>query len=380
MSIALYDDDFMRHVPSCFNLDLMKLSTYYKRKKEIVILAPTLEPERYEKVFFAKDFNDKYFDKKILYDNVEYMGHAFSGDRYHSLPEEIQLCEPDTEMYLKFERKYQSSQKLHDTFKKMRNTEHFRLSLDGKTIWQDFDKVIDLKKKTQSVFLHDYDINKIKDSDLALKEIINQMTDTPTGQRFGVKFPIQVSDEQEILKWAQFKPLSISASFQFNGFMSDELFYDFITKNTSYFQGERFYYDITYGAKDEQEVIEKRLLPVFCQILFSKSLRKKMLLKYKNNFFKDRRWEEIIDLFNGYLNGKSEKSKYRNTYTFFRYIQGKIRSVSRGIIDLKKKKIDYYSDLFLLVREKNYDLFALFYTSYSAEYRDGKIEPIIQGG
>ena len=46
MSIGLYDDDFMRYAPVCFNLDLMKLSTYYKRKKEVVVLSPTLEPER----------------------------------------------------------------------------------------------------------------------------------------------------------------------------------------------------------------------------------------------------------------------------------------------------------------------------------------------
>ena len=79
MSIGLYDDDFMRYAPVCFNLDLMKLSTYYKRKKEVVVLSPTLEPERYTHFIFRKDYNDGNFNKNIFLDNVEYGGHAFSG-------------------------------------------------------------------------------------------------------------------------------------------------------------------------------------------------------------------------------------------------------------------------------------------------------------
>ena len=71
MSIGLYDDDFMRYAPVCFNLDLMKLSTYYKRKKEVVVLSPTLEPERYTHFIFRKDYNDGNFNKNIFLDNVE---------------------------------------------------------------------------------------------------------------------------------------------------------------------------------------------------------------------------------------------------------------------------------------------------------------------
>ena len=51
MSIALYDDDFRRYVHVPFNLELMKLATYYKRKNEIVVLTPSIQKDRYSTTF-----------------------------------------------------------------------------------------------------------------------------------------------------------------------------------------------------------------------------------------------------------------------------------------------------------------------------------------
>ena len=99
MSIGLYDEDFMTYTPICFNLDLMKLSAFYKTKKEVVVLAPQLEPERYSKFYFRKDYNDGYFDRQIFMSNVDYGGHAFSGEKYVTLPEPIQLIKPDIKYY-----------------------------------------------------------------------------------------------------------------------------------------------------------------------------------------------------------------------------------------------------------------------------------------
>lgn len=54
MSIALYDDDFRRYVHVPFNLELMKLATYYKRKNEIVVLTPSIQKDRYSTTFYEK--------------------------------------------------------------------------------------------------------------------------------------------------------------------------------------------------------------------------------------------------------------------------------------------------------------------------------------
>ena len=52
MSIGLWDDDAARYFPTAFNLELMKIAAYYKKKREIVQLSPHIRPEMYTKFFF----------------------------------------------------------------------------------------------------------------------------------------------------------------------------------------------------------------------------------------------------------------------------------------------------------------------------------------
>ena len=49
-----------------FNLELMKLATYYKQHNEIVKLATKLEPERYTKFFVRKDWDDGLYPKEFF--------------------------------------------------------------------------------------------------------------------------------------------------------------------------------------------------------------------------------------------------------------------------------------------------------------------------
>ena len=61
MSIGLYDIDLITYFQVAFNLELMKLATYYKRKREIVQLSPIFQPERYTKFIMRKDYYDSNF-------------------------------------------------------------------------------------------------------------------------------------------------------------------------------------------------------------------------------------------------------------------------------------------------------------------------------
>lgn len=379
MSIGLYDDDFVRYVPMSFNLDLMKLSAYYKSKKEIVVLAPELVPERYTQFFFVKDYNDKIFDKRIFAPNVEYRGHAFSGEEYNALPKSVELMLPDKTIYQKFSNNYHLV-KEKNYFARMMNAEHFRLSLNGKTIWNNFQKTVSLTRKTQGIFVHDFNLEQIKDSFLALKDITNQMTEMPTGQRLGVKFPIQVKNEQQIIKWAELKPSSISASIQYNGLMKDGAFYHFMIDKNAHFGKEKLQYNITYGVKTEKEFLKKRLLPLYRQILVARSNKKKMRLLYKENFFEDEKWEELFDLFNQYLNVRND-DKEDSKHTFFSWLKGRDKYFDR-FVDKKRlnEKREHYTDLFRLVRETNYEVFRLFYESAEAKFEKGRIIPITKGG
>ena len=87
-----------------FNLEVMKLSAYYKKKGEIVILSPSFTPDKNTKFIYRKDYNDGDFPADLTRaSNVEYGGLAFSNNIYTPLPIEIERMRPDTEIYQKAE-------------------------------------------------------------------------------------------------------------------------------------------------------------------------------------------------------------------------------------------------------------------------------------
>ena len=100
MSYGLYDGDlqFYPQVPF-FNLELMKLSTYYKRRREIVSLSLDFKPNMYSHFIIRQDypFNCTY----PTYPNIEYGGRAFSSTKYKPLPLEIEVMRPDISLYNK---------------------------------------------------------------------------------------------------------------------------------------------------------------------------------------------------------------------------------------------------------------------------------------
>ena len=88
----------------------MKLSAYYKRKGEVVILSPLFSPERHQKFILRKDYNDGIFPKYLLTTpNLEYGGLAFSNNNYHPLDYEIEVMKPDTTIYTNMQNRYMNA-------------------------------------------------------------------------------------------------------------------------------------------------------------------------------------------------------------------------------------------------------------------------------
>ena len=61
MSIGLYDVDFFKYHQVMLNLEIMKMATYFKNRREITVLSPTFSPERYAKFYLRKDYYDGTF-------------------------------------------------------------------------------------------------------------------------------------------------------------------------------------------------------------------------------------------------------------------------------------------------------------------------------
>ena len=91
MSVGLMDGDIISYqVP--FNLEIMKCAAYYKKKREIVTLAPSFCPDKYSNFIYRKDYNDGIFPANLTkIPNLQYGGLAFSNNRYIALPEEIEI-------------------------------------------------------------------------------------------------------------------------------------------------------------------------------------------------------------------------------------------------------------------------------------------------
>lgn len=169
MSIGIMDADMSTYTLVPFNLEVMKLSSYYKKMREIVVLAPSFTPERHQKFFFRKDYDDGEYPIGLTRaSNVEYGGLAFSNNVYQPLPLEIERMKPDTSIYAKAEPLIMAAKgrerEKKKIFQNMMEAEHCRLSLDGKTIWPEFPRQFKSLPSARNLIFHDYDLGAIDGS------------------------------------------------------------------------------------------------------------------------------------------------------------------------------------------------------------------------
>lgn len=378
MSIGIMDADMSSYTLVPFNLEVMKLSAYYKRKGEIVILSPSFTPERHQKFFYRKDYDDGEYPLELTRaGNVEYGGLAFSSNVYKPLSLEIEKMKPDTSIYEKMEGVIMgtSSPQRKKIFNNMMEAEHCRLSLDGKTIWEDYPRQFKFLKSARNLMLHDYDLGAVEGSFDTVQKILQRARTDGWATRVGMKFPIQISDGQSLLNWSSLKSNSVFYSLRYDGVIDDEPFLEWIgmcREKAIYSQME---YHITASRYDPNHFVEVLLPKILHQIIISRSYRIFFSLKYDEGFFPDPRWEQVLRLFNYYHNsysGVPQTSYYRKISedTLFDFAANS-QSVPK----------DYYGDvlntkqireIFAFVRQQNYPLFKDFYEC-NAQKLGGKL-------
>lgn len=377
MIIGLYDADIIKYAHVPFNLELMKLSSYYKGKMEIVSLSPFFSPDMYNKFIYRKDYYDGYFPSELLKsEKIIYGGRAFNRDRYIPLDIDIEKQKADVYIYDKVRDIFCTNSGFTTAFKIMQRAEHGRLSLDGKNIWNDFEKQFQINRSTRTLFLHDYNLNEINDSIYIIKSIIDNMNKSVSGGFLALKFPIIVNNSNDLFKWCSFKPSANYFLLQYDGLMEDEVLKDFVElqKNTSI--GRQLDYFVTCGCTSEEDFIQNRIQKVFRQIVFLRMKRQKINIKYEDNFFTDKRWERMIDFFNSYMNVTItlNKDKFDKVIKF-----DSLFSFAYSLEEDPRFKSHIFSkqearELFQLAREKNYNLFKDFYECHTVELKGGNFE------
>ena len=378
MSVGIMDADMAEYILVPFNLEAMKLSAYYKKKGEIVILSPTFSPDRHTKFIYRKDYDDGDYPINLLAENnVEYGGLAFSNNRYNPLPLEIEKTIPDTSIYDRMEDRimHTGASDRKKIFHNMITAEHCRLSLDGKTVWSDYESQFKSLQTCRNIIFHDYDLAAIDNGYETVRIILSRARRDGWATRVGMKFPVQARDGQTLLNWSSIRSNSTFYSLKYDGVIDDEPFLEWVGKCNEKAIYTQMEYHVTASRYVTNDFIERLLPKIFHQVIISRSHRVFFSLKYDEEFFPDPRWGQVLRLFNFYHNSYAsmpQAAYYQmisddTLFDFAKSTQNTQRNYHGEIMTT-----DEIREIFAFVRDKNYPLFKEFYEC-SARKLGGKL-------
>ena len=378
MSIGIMDADLSKYTLVPFNLEAMKISTYYKKKGEIVVLSPSFTPERHQKFFYRKDYNDGEFPIGLTRSpNVEYGGLAFSNNIYQPLPIEIERMVPDTSIYQKMEKVIMGTDSpiKKKIFNNMMEAEHCRLSLDGKTVWPEYWKQFSNLPTCRNLMFHDYDLGAVEGAFEEVQKILSKARNDGWATKVGMKFPVQVKDGPSLIKWSSINTNSTFYSLRYEGVIDDDSFLEWIAQCKQRAVFTQMEYHVTAPWYDPNHFVEVLLPKILRQIIISRSYRIFFSLKYDEGFFPDRRWEAVLELFNYYHNsfsGMPQSTYYQKISddTLFSFAEKSHNKPKDYYGEVLSK--DQIRKIFMFVRQHHYPLFKDFYEC-SARTLGGKL-------
>lgn len=363
MSYGLYDGDlpFYDRFPF-LNLELMKLSTYYKKKKEIVSLTQTYMPQRFSNYIVRQDYPNPNVSYPY-HKNVQFGGKAFQGSIYKPLPLEIEKCQPDISLYnnIKFSYKYTASDA--KSFRTMRNAIHLRLSLDGRTIWPDFYKQLPHDKGHSGFIFHDDNLENLPDVIPFIQDLMEQHLSIQA-RRIGNKYPIQISTEQRYLDWLQFLAINKYYSIQYNGIPRQEFLEEIATTTAHTKRLPQTVQNVTANTTYEK-FITQDIVSIMRNSAILCTHTAQIPLIYDDTFFIDKRWADVTWIIQQYLEFLS-KSTFRRDFiervlpyeTLYNYYKVVLTDPRDNPFKIQK---EFVQETFQFVREHNYELFTLFY-------------------
>ena len=370
MSIGLYDADMAKYTHVPFNLEIMKLASFYTKKREIVTLSPTFDPEKYTKFIYRKDYYDGEFNPQLLkHNNIEYGGLAFSDNNYIALPLEIEQQKPITSIYSKYQKEFSTMRHYEKFFGKMVDGAHFRLSLDGSNIWDNYETQINNENNNHVLFIHDPNIAQLPDADLAITNTLKSLKTIGLPRAIAFKFPICLENEYDLFKWLKFLPALSSYTIQYRGVMSDECVAELAKTHLSDSLTKQIEYIVAPASYDENHFLKYDLPKIFKQVIFLQMNKQKIILKSEDYFFSDERWEKLLQFFNAYLSWARGQKNYESASLAFFASLLRDQKLSANSFSISEAR-----ELFRFVGENNYELFKQFYECSRVELIGGEFQ------
>lgn len=368
-TVLVYDSDFFHYPRVIPNLECAKYAAWRKKKRDIVVCSPNLDPPRYSSVFFRKEYDDGIYNDKVLLPNVEYGGRAFS-EVYRPFPLEMERIVPDFTIYNNYRELYGKRKVDREEIGVILNATHARLSLDGKTLEPfPFDR---LRPRHPCVIVHDYDLGNVPGAFELLQEVA---ASRPSGlsYRIGNKYPINVYNFQDLQKWLKLPPMGTCFYLQFNGVFTDEEIIELI--HTPTLGLRQMVYNFTYNCPSEEVFVEKVLPQIYKQALFLRSHKQKILLNIDTEFFKTKELFDLIKLIDCFY-GKTKNLEYiiPQSQTLYGYCSWNKRAELEVLpwvhfrVSLQEMRAS-----FQYVRKHNYEVFDMFYSMPNVIPKGGKL-------
>lgn len=346
MTIGLYDADIRNFHNLPFNLEIMKLAAYYSNKGEITILTPRFEPERFGLNFYRQDFpSQKKLPSSLFSQNVEYGGLFFSNGKYFPLDKAIEETVPNPNIYWKFHQENFPIVKNKDYFNALSRAQHFRISLDGKTIWENYQSQIqDPDRIKKYLFSHDVNLAEIQD---ARQELLRYLAQNPH-LNLALKFPIKVKNLQQFEDWYQFPLAKLFSEIQYDIIMTNEeavKINEILTEKTN--NAAKISYSPTTGIMSEAIFLDQVIFPMVQQVCFFKSQQKEILLKNESPILSSKNYILLFQFLNCYLKWNKTIQRKNTTKEFILYI---CSPRAKGRIPFTKNKL---IQLFAFLAEKS---------------------------
>ena len=373
MSIGLYDIDFFKYHQVMFNLEIMKMATYFKGKREITVLSPTYSPEKYTHFYLRKDFYDGTFPSRLnSYDNLHYGGLAFTSGNYVPMLEEIERVIPDTFVYDKYKHLFLEGAKMHkNAYTSLSSNLHLRLSLDGKNVWNNFEKQIP-HRKTKIIFFHDPDLGSVEGAGEVIKDLLKIYSySKDKSASLGLKFPLRVNSLKDFQKWNEFQFNETFFNIEINKVLDDEEYVDLVEMTTKAEAG-KITYTIADASSSKNDFIMNVLPRIFKQTIFCCRHHKRILLNISDDFPIEQEWRDVVTLFNLYMSAaQSYTESIPALYVFCKNMRSR-EGMYRNSVMCKEDA----RNLFLFVMDRQPELFKLFYECNQVKLINGGLENV----
>lgn len=369
-TVGIWDADFFSGGEVLPNLECAKLSAYFKRKRDITVISPTLSPERFTNFYVRKDLLDGNFPKELFLPNVTFGGLAFSKNIYVPMETAIEKMVPDFSGYERFSNNFGTTQSSKIFFKKIIRSANVRFSTNGNDINPWLKKEDYLDQYTPGIFIHDHELTKIPGILETIKDWSNSRktleTEEPYPYPVGVKHPIQVYSEEQLFDWIKLPFISGHYTIQYNGILSDEACAKLVSQSET--KHIIFLYKTDSCYSSENDFLKNYLLKIYTQCLYFRNNGLKFSLTFEDNFLFRPELENLIYFLNLFFYSTTMEYERKTLLGYCKKLknQSKILGMSYDK-NFRGKEINLLQirEFFQLIREIDYEIFSAFY-----EYND----------